>query len=58
MGVGGTVKGGGEKGGMRRIHRCRICNHPQVTKKKPGEIMFCSKCNNPNVVNVDDGVFE
>jgi len=41
---------------VRRIHKCRKCLHEQMTKKEPGEIMFCSKCNNPNVVDASDVV--
>lgn len=42
---------------MRRVQKCRKCGHPQVTHHAPGEIMYCSDCNNPTVVGQDAEVF-
>ena len=37
----------------RRTVWTPCCKHPQQTRKKPGEIIMCSKCHNPFVEPVN-----
>jgi len=41
---------------MRREHKCPKCGYVQKTAAAPGRLVWCTKCNNPDIVTAEDPV--